>query len=129
MSSYRFNGQDPAQPTVVSAAVPDTQSAACWVAVTPNGRYAFVANTGSSSVSSYRIVVNGKIELLQAVAGDTGSGSAPADTAVSADGRHLYVRNGHTLTVSAFEVGSDGQLAVQPTLGDLPSTAVGLAAN
>lgn len=129
VSSYRFDAQNPGSPSVVSAAVPDTQSAACWVAVTPNGRFAFVANTGSSSVSSYRITVNGRIDLLQAVAGGTGSGSAPADTAVSPDGRHLFVRNGGTFTIAGFEIGSDGALVAQPVLSGLPSTAVGLAAN
>jgi 6-phosphogluconolactonase len=129
VSSYRFSAQDPARPAVVSAAVPDTQSAACWVAVTPNGRYAYVANTGSSSVSSFSITHGGRIELLQAAAGNTGAGSAPADTAISTDGRHLFVRNGHTLTISAFDVAADGGLAAGPVAADLPAAAVGLAAN
>jgi 6-phosphogluconolactonase len=129
VSSYRFGAQDPARPALVSAAVPDTQSAACWVAVTPNGRYAYVANTGSGSMSSYRMARGGGIELLQAVAGDTGVGSAPADTAISADGRHLFVRNGHTFTISAFDVAADGGLTAGPMATDLPAAAVGLAAN
>jgi len=129
VSSYRFAPQDPGRPVLVSPGVADTQSAACWVAVTPDGRYAYVANTGSSSVSSYRIGVAGKIQLVEAVAGDTGSGSAPADTAVSPDGHQLYVRNGRTATISAFTIGADGALEAQPLVGDLPATAVGLAAN
>jgi 6-phosphogluconolactonase (cycloisomerase 2 family) len=129
VSSYRFTPQDPGRPVVLSAAVPDTQSAACWVAVTPDGRYAYVANTGSSTVSSYRIGLAGRIELAEAAAGGTGSGSAPADTAVSADGQQLYVRSGGTATISAFAIGADGALETQPLVGDLPAAAVGLAAN
>jgi 6-phosphogluconolactonase (cycloisomerase 2 family) len=129
VTSYRIAPKDQGQPVVVSAAVPDTQSAACWVAVTPDGRYAYVANTGSSTVSSYGFGAGGKIALLEAAAGDTGSGSAPADTAVSADGRQLYVRNGRTATLSAFAINPDGGLEAQPLVGDLPATAVGLAAN
>jgi 6-phosphogluconolactonase (cycloisomerase 2 family) len=129
VSSYRVQGRDPIRLTTVSAAVPDTQSAACWVSTTPDGRYAFVANAGSSSISSYGIAVNGRLSLIDAVAGQTGSGSAPADTAVSFDGRHLYVRNGRTFTISAFDIGDDGALSEAPFTPGLPATAVGLAAN
>jgi 6-phosphogluconolactonase (cycloisomerase 2 family) len=80
-------------------------------------------------MSSYRMARGGGIELLQAVAGDTGVGSAPADTAISADGRHLFVRNGHTFTISAFDVAADGGLTAGPMATDLPAAAVGLAAN
>lgn len=129
VSSYRFSQAEPALPVVVSPAVPDTQAAACWISITPNGRYAYVANTGSSSVSSYRIAGNGSIELASAVAGQTGTGSAPADTAISADGRHLFVRNGRTFTIASFTIGHDGELSATPLATGLPATAVGLAAN
>lgn len=129
VSSYAFSAYEPARPVVVSAKVPDTQSAACWVAVTPNGRWAYVANTGSSTVSSYTVANSGQIALAEAAAGSTGAGSAPADTAVSADGRQLYVRNGVTATISSFRIRNDGSLsAAAPTTG-LPAHAVGLAAN
>ena len=129
VSSYRFDNSAPAVPVVVSAAVPDTQSAACWVAVTPNGRYAYITNAGSSSVSSYRVKPDGTITLANAAAGMTGTGSSPADVAVSPDGRHLYVRNGRTYTLSSFHVRHDGGLGARPMLEGLPTTAVGLAAN
>jgi 6-phosphogluconolactonase len=129
VSSYRFSELEPARPVVVSPAVPDNQAAACWIAITPNGRYAYVANTGSSSVSSYRIARTGHIELVSAVAGQTGTGSAPADTAVSANGRRLFVRNGATATISAFAIDHDGALEIEPSASGLPASAVGLAAN
>lgn len=129
VSSYRFDNIAPALPIVMSPAVPDGQGAACWVAVTPNGRYAYVANTGSSNVSSYRIAPDGSITLMQGAAGDTGAGSAPADVAASPDGGHLYVRNGKTLTLSSFRIRDDGSLAARPLTGELPAAAVGLAAN
>jgi len=129
VSSYRFSESAPATPVVVSSAVPDTQSAACWIAITPNGRHAYVANTGSSSVSSYRVAPDGQIALTSAVAGQTGAGSAPADAAISADGRQLYVRNGRTFTISSFSIGHNGSLAANPGATGLPASAVGMAAN
>jgi 6-phosphogluconolactonase len=129
VSSYRFSNVDPEVPQVVSAAVPDGQTAACWVATTPGGHFAYVANTGSSNVSSYHVAPDGTITLMQAVAGSTGEGSAPADLAVSPDGHHLYVRNGATATISSFKVRDDGSLADRPLTTGLPPAAVGLAAN
>lgn len=129
VSSYRFADSTPATPHVVSSAVPDNQGAACWVAFTPAGRYAYVTNTASSNVSSYRMGWNGSLSLMAAVAAGTGEGSAPQDDAVSADGKHLYVLNGKTATISSFKVMTDGSLVVQPLTTGLPATAVGMAAN
>jgi 6-phosphogluconolactonase len=129
VSSYRFAEAAPATPLVTSAAVPDTQGAACWTAVTPNSRYAYIANTGSTSISSYSVGKGGQLALIRAVAGSTGVGSRPADNAVSGDGRHLYVRNGGTLTISSFEIQANGSLVDSGVTSGLPSSAVGLAAN
>ena len=129
VSSYRFDNRAPETPMTVSAAVPDTQTAACWVAISPNGRWAYVTNAGSSSVSRYRIAPDGSITLADAAAGMTGEGSSPADVAASPDGRHLYVRNGRTYTLSSFAIKADGSLAERPVTEGLPTTAVGLAAN
>ena len=129
VSSFRFDNTAPATPIVVSAAVPDTQTAACWVAVTPDGHHAYVTNTGSSSVSSYHVQPDGTITLMQAAAGDTGPGSAPIDVAASPDGGHLYVLNAKTATLSSFKVKDDGTLAARPLTTGLPAAAAGLAAN
>lgn len=129
VSSYRFSEQAPAQPRVVSASVADQQAAACWVSITPNGKWAYVSNTGSGNVSSYRVDRSGQIDLVDAVAGQTGTGSAPADSAISFNGRHLYVRNGGTRTISSFSIGFGGSLDAKSTATDLPAFAVGLAAN
>jgi 6-phosphogluconolactonase len=129
VSSYRFDNIAPALPVLVSPAVPSGQSAACWVAVTPDGRFAYVTNTASSTVSNYRVAPNGQITLLQGAAGETGAGSAPIDAATTPDGRHLYVLNAKTATLSSFKIGDDGSLVTQPLTGGLPATAVGLAAN
>jgi 6-phosphogluconolactonase (cycloisomerase 2 family) len=61
-SSYRFDERS-ATPTLLSASVPNTQAAACWVVVTPHGKYAYTANAGTSTLSSYRIARSGRLEL------------------------------------------------------------------
>jgi 6-phosphogluconolactonase (cycloisomerase 2 family) len=116
--------------TTLSASVATTQTAACWTAVTPNGRYVYVTNTGSGSISGYRVDVDGSLALLDGDgrAAETGDGSAPIDVVVTDGGRYLYNVNSGTHTIGAFRVQSDGSLTPLPFLGGLPASANGLAA-
>lgn len=112
---------------VISPSVGTTQTAACWVVLSKNERYAYTTNAGSSSISSYRIGKNGALTLLEAQAGLTGDGSAPIDMALSNDGRFLYALSGGTNTISAFQVKADGSLVSLGTVS-VPAGSVGLAA-
>jgi 6-phosphogluconolactonase (cycloisomerase 2 family) len=112
----------------VAGSVPTTQTAACWVVVTPSGRFAYTTNAGSASVSSFAIDFDGRITLMPANgrAGETGSG--PADIAITGNGQYLYTRNSGSNTISAFEVGGDGTLRPIATNTTTPVGANGLAA-
>jgi 6-phosphogluconolactonase len=116
--------------TTISASVRTNQTAACWVVVTPNGRFAYVTNTGSGSISGYAIDVDGRIVLLDADGrtASTGDGSAPIDMALSDGGRFLYSLNSGTNTIGAFRVNADGSLTRLPFVSGLPVSANGLAA-
>lgn len=128
-SSYRFTEQQPAKAVLVSASVPTLQTAACWVAVTPNGKFAYTGNAGSSSISRYQVGRDGSLALAEAAAGVTGSGTGVTDLAVSRSGQALYALAPGAMRVVAFEVGADGRLAPSSTLTGLPGMMVGLAAN
>jgi predicted MPP superfamily phosphohydrolase len=116
---------------VISAAVPTTETAACWLVVTKNGRYAYTTNTGSGSVSGYGINKDGSIFLLDPD-GQTGiTGPGPIDMALSNNSRFLYTLNSGNGTISGFQVKSSGQLIplsipIQAT--GLPVGVNGLAA-
>lgn len=127
VSSYAVGAGASVQPQLISASVADTQSAACWVVATPNGRHAYVTNTGSGTISRYAIERTGKIALAQAVAGTSGAG--PIDAAVSAKGRALFVLNSGSRTISSFGVNRDGTLDAPSSVAGLPVGANGLAAN
>ena len=107
---------------MISSAVSDTQAAPCWLVTTPNGRWAFVINAGSASVSSYAVAASGALTLVNATAASTGAGSGPTDATVSPDGRFLSVRLGSG-AVAAFAIGSDGSLTSEGTA--IGATAVG----
>lgn len=127
VSSYGFEDWAPAKPVVISASVADTQSAACWVVTTPNGRYAYVTNTGSGTISSYSIQKSGKLTLAQGIAATSGSG--PIDAAISADGRGLFVLNAGSNSITSFAIARDGSLAAAGSVTGLPAGSNGLAAN
>ena len=127
VSSYGFDEWAPAQPVLISPSVADTQSAACWVVVTPNGRYAYVTNTASGTVSSYAIRRSGRLSLASAVAASAGAG--PIDAAIAPTGRELFVLNAGSHTISSFSIEGDGSLANAKAIGGLPAGATGLAAN
>lgn len=114
----------------VSASVGTTESAACWIAITPNNRFAYTTNTASGTISGYAIS-SGGLSLLDAdgVTGSTGGpGSGPIDLAISMDGRYMYSLNGAASTVSAFAVSPSGSLVAIPVSGTaLPPSANGLA--
>ncbi len=126
VSSYTFN-DDNLQ--TVSASVPTHQTAACWLVVTGNGKYAYTTNTGSSTVTGYAVANDGSLSLLDAdgVTGHTTPGGSPIDAALSRNSQYLYVLSGGTNTVTAFEVRADGSLT---SIGDIniPAGSVGIAA-
>lgn len=127
VSSYGFEDWAPARPVVISASVADTQSAACWVVTTPNGRFAYVTNTGSGTISSYSIQKSGKLTLAQGIAATSDNG--PIDAAISADGRGLFVLNAGSNSITSFAIARDGSLSAAGSVTGLPAGSNGLAAN
>lgn len=126
VSSYGFSGSS-ALPVVISPSVGTTQTAACWVVTTPNGRYAYTTNTGSGTISSYAIQKSGHVALMQGVA--TASGPGPIDAAISGSGRALFVLNSGARSLSSIAIARDGSLGTAVVTGGLPAGANGLAAN
>lgn len=112
---------------VIDATDPTLQSAACWVVVTPNGRFAYVTNTGSNTISGFLILAGHLLRLNRDGITAT-SGAAPIDMALSRDGRVLHVLNAGDHTISSFKVRKDGQLEPIAQLGGLPAAANGLLA-
>jgi len=103
---------------------PDTQAALCWIAKA--GDYYYVANTGSSTLSSYRISPTGQPSLLNAVAATTETGSI--DLAPSPDGHFLYAEAGAAGTLDEFQIDGDGSLTRLATIDDgLPPGLEGIA--
>lgn len=127
VSSYGFADWGAAKPMVISASVATTQTAACWVVVTPNGRYAYVTNTASGTISSYKVQKSGHLALARGIAATSGAG--PIDAAIAADGRGLFVLNAGSNSITSFAIDRDGSLTAAGSVTGLPSGSNGLAAN
>jgi len=114
--------------TAVSPSVGTTETAACWVVITGNGRFAFTSNTGSASISGYGLSPAGELSLLDADGVTATTTAGPIDLALTRNDRFLYSLDSGTGTISAFRVGADGSLTPAPGASGLPAGANGLAA-
>ena len=108
--------------------MPDAQSAACWLVVTGNGRYAYTADAASGSISGYGVGRDGSLTLLNSQSGVTGNGSHPIDMALSNNSQYLYVLTTGTQAIGAFQVQADGSLTSVASVSGVSSSAVGFAA-
>jgi 6-phosphogluconolactonase (cycloisomerase 2 family) len=110
--------------TALSGPVSTFQGAACWLVGTQNGRYAFTANAGGGSISTFAVDPSGTIALD----GNTslGAGSHPLDEAISNNGQFLYVVVDGFHRLGGYRIGSDGSLTPVAS-APIPAGAAGLA--
>lgn len=128
VSSYRIADESPGVLNLVTAALSTTQTAACWISVTPDGRYAYSANAGSSSVSLIRVGRRAELTLVEARAGLTGPGAGALDMVVSPSGEWLHVFASRALQIVSFSIADNGHLALAGSIGGVTAGSAGLAA-
>ncbi len=85
--------------------VPTGQAATCWIA--PAGRFFYVSNAGSGSVSGFRSDSTGLLTSLGSTSTDPGT----VDASASNGGRYLYVQTGESGVVDEFRLGPAGSLS------------------
>jgi 6-phosphogluconolactonase len=115
----------------ISSSVLTLGAANCWNAVTPDGRFVYVSNAGSSTISGFAIAANGALSALPGtVVGENPAGATNLDIAVSADGKFLYSMNSHNGTIGIFAIQKDGTLkSVAAASGITPNSGFnGIAA-
>jgi len=130
MSSYAVVSGGKLQP--ISAQVPTLGAANCWNVVTPDGRFVYASNAGSSSISGFSIGQHGSLTPISGtIVGVNPAGSANLDIAVSLDGAYLYSLNAGSGAIGIFRIEHDGHLTNFGTLSGLPAGAGlnGIAAN
>jgi len=125
VSPYRIAASGTLDAT--QAAVPDGQTAACWITLGRDGDV-FVDNAGSQVISSYHVSLSGQVTLT----GNTspGAGVTPLDNSVSSDGQNLYVFEAVAGSdrLGEFRAGANGTLTPVGTQA-LPAGSEGVAAS
>jgi 6-phosphogluconolactonase len=106
----------------------DGQTAPCWVEISHDGRYLFAVNTGSTTISSYRILANGTLRYLSSTPFNSGVGIRPFDARLDVGGQNLYVVDAAIPAVSGFAVagGTLTELASSPAALPAGATPFGI---
>jgi hypothetical protein len=107
----------------------------CWLAITPDSKFAFAGDSGADVVSRLAIAANGTLTALAPAASVPGSGVA-ADVALSPDGDFLTAlvpteNATATSQTDTYSVAANGDLALLnpggQTTANLPGGVTGLA--
>ncbi len=113
--------------TLASGPVGANQTAACWVVITNNGKYAYTTNTASNTLSTFNVNTHtGSINVHTAISAITDMG--PIDAALNNNSKYLYILNAVSHTIGVYAVNNNGNLNAVQTVQGLPAGATGLAA-
>jgi 6-phosphogluconolactonase len=102
-------------------------SAPIAVTTSSPGRFLYVANSTSNTVTAFQIETSGLLTQVPPAGPGTNpisvSGTGPTALAMSSNGQFLYVTNGASNTVTAFHVEPSGLLTLVPPTGPNPNPA------
>ena len=104
--------------------MPSDGPAPCWIAATPDGRYAYAANAHNGTIAGYRIASDGALSFLAVTSPDA---YPLLDLAVAS--RYLYALDDGDGQILGFQVRPDGSLDALAGATGLPTSAAGLAAD
>jgi len=124
LSSYNLD--EPGSLEVISGSVPANQTAACWVVMGGRGQYAYVTNTGSGTLTGYRVDRSGALTRLSADGVTAITGGGPTDAGASADGRSLFVLSPSIGQLVSLRLNADGSLTKLGSTAGAPGTATGV---
>ncbi|HVJ05622.1 MAG TPA: beta-propeller fold lactonase family protein [Candidatus Saccharimonadales bacterium] len=109
---------------VITPSLPSLGAATCWNVITPNGRYVYTSNAGTSSLSGFLIGRRGALSPIGAtVVATNPTGSTNLDITVSADGKFIYTLNAGTGAIGIFSADRDGSVLSLGTVDGLPAAA------
>jgi len=109
---------------LVSPSVPSDGAAPCWIAATPDGRFAYATNAHIGTIAGFSVGREGQLTFL----GLTTTASIPL-LDVAATRHHLYALAEGTHQILEYQVGWDGSLTGIGSTGGLPGSAAGLVAD
>jgi 6-phosphogluconolactonase (cycloisomerase 2 family) len=120
VSSYDL---DHGELALVSPSVPSEGAAPCWIAATPDRRFAYATNAHIGTIAGFSVGRDGSLAFL----GLTTTASIPLlDLATTRD--YLYALAEGTNQILEYELGEDGGLTGIGQMDSIPASAAGLVA-
>lgn len=119
ISSYTVGADDILD--LVTGSLPTDFNAACWIADTSDGKYAFAANAGSSEITTAGIEPSGALTILSAAS--AGTGATPLDLSVTDDNHYVYALTAGDGTITGFKIGDDGALTLVTAVQSIPAAS------
>jgi 6-phosphogluconolactonase len=114
--------------TPIGAPVANDGGASCWIEISHDGRFLFVVNTASASISSYWIGIGGTLTFLQSTApGQIGAGAE--DARLAPDGSTLWVVESGADAVTGFTVKGGTLTPLTAAAGPAGATPSGIVVN
>ena len=114
---------------LITGPVADHQTAACWVAITGNGKFAYTTNAVSGDISGYTVAADGSLTLFNDGGVTASSDASPIDMALSRGSRFLFALNAGGNSITSYAISpATGGLMPRGKIGGLPASASGLAA-
>jgi 6-phosphogluconolactonase len=129
ISSY--NVQSDGTITPITQSVPTGGLLACWNVITPNAKFVYAVNAGTSNISGFAIARDGALAPIgSGVLASDPPNSANLDVAISSDGKLLFNINPGSGTIGVFGIEPDGRLSTQTPIpiGPDPIAFSGIAA-
>ena len=122
ISSYSVLGNGAI--SAISQSVPTLGAANCWNAISPNGQWVYVSNSGSSTISGFDIGKGGALTPIGGtVVGVNPAGAVNLDIAVSSDNGYVYTLNSAVGGIGIFAIQKDGSLINIGQIEGLPQAA------
>lgn len=124
-ASYRVNRETGAVSNLVGRL--DQESATCWTVLNSDQTIGYSTNTGSGTISSYRIEFNGTITPPNGQGQSVFTGNGVRDAALSQNNQTLFTLNNGDGQIRRFSVSVDGALSPSG-VAQIPTSATGLVA-
>ena len=113
ISVYRVDSQD-GHLAAVKGSPFHTGAYPVGIAVTPDGRYAYVANQGTDSISGYMIDETG--QLIEMASSPFSTGRHPVWVSIEPTGHYMYVANNESDMLTTYIIDHDPGVGIWKAL-------------
>jgi 6-phosphogluconolactonase (cycloisomerase 2 family) len=122
ISSYTINADGTL--TAISQSVRTFGDGNCWNVITPNGKFVYVDNAGTSTVAGFSIAANGALTpIASTIVSILTSGAGNLDITVGGDGKYVFNLQSGVGVIGVFTINSDGTLNQLGDIQGLPANA------